>query len=125
MIDPAIDGLDTDDEGGRVDHDSSDDPGVIEPRWPVAVVLTAYIAITLVLRLVEPERGSLSPHWLVPAIEIALLAVLSAANPAHIEGRARWVGRAGGGERRCRPSQRAFAIPLRCRFRGRSRRAPR
>ena len=63
----------------------------IEPRWPIALVLSGFIAITVVLRIVEPERESLGPHWLAPAIEIALLAALLVANPAHVAGRARWL----------------------------------
>jgi hypothetical protein len=47
--------------------------------------------VTGVLRVVQPERESLGPHWLAPAIEIALLIALIAANPAHIAGRARWL----------------------------------
>ncbi len=44
------------------------------------------------LRVVEPHRESLggSP-WLVPAVEIVLLLVLLAADPAHIGGRRHWL----------------------------------
>jgi hypothetical protein len=66
-------------------------PIFIEPRWPIAVALLSYIVITLVLRIAEPERESLGPHWLGPALEVALLVALVAANPAHIAGRARWL----------------------------------
>ena len=63
----------------------------IEPRWPVALVLGSYVVLTVVLRAVEPNRESLGPHWLVPGIEALLLLVLIAADPAHIEGRRRWL----------------------------------
>ncbi len=63
----------------------------IEPRWPVALVFGLFIVITIVLRLVEPHRESLGPPWLVPAIEIALLVVLLAADPAHVSGRRHWL----------------------------------
>lgn len=53
----------------------------IEPRWPVAVVVLTFIAITVVLRLTVPRRESIGPHWIVPAIEVALLIVLLAAHP--------------------------------------------
>jgi hypothetical protein len=85
------------DTGGRPTSEAGPAPPsdeetiVIEPRWPIAVVLLAFIAITLVLRLAQPERESLGPHWLEPALEIALLVALIAANPAHIIGRARWL----------------------------------
>lgn len=68
-----------------------DEPVFIEPRWPIALALASFIAISIVLRIVEPEREALGPDWLVPAIEIGLLIALIAANPAHVVGRARWL----------------------------------
>ena len=53
----------------------------VEPRWPIALALSSFIVVTVVLRVVEPERESLGPHWLVPGIEIALLVALIAAEP--------------------------------------------
>src|SRR5690348_11171261 len=66
-------------------------PLFIEPRWPIALVLSLFIALTAVLRVVEPHRESVSPHWLVPAIEVALLGALIAADPGHVVGRATWL----------------------------------
>ena len=63
----------------------------VEPRWPLAVAMLSYIALTLVLRIAQPERESVGPHWLGPALEIALLVALIAADPAHVVGRARWL----------------------------------
>jgi hypothetical protein len=63
----------------------------IEPRWPIAVAVLSFIAITVVLRVAEPERESLGPHWLVPGLEIALLLALIAAHPVHLAERARWL----------------------------------
>jgi hypothetical protein len=74
-------------------HDRSRDATVIEPRWPIALTVGAFIVITMVVRFAQPERELLSPHWLVPAIEVGLLGVLLAANPAKVEGRARWLRR--------------------------------
>ncbi len=71
--------------------DIDETPIFVEPRWPVALALSAFIVITVVLRVAVPHRDSLGPHWLVPAIEIALLVALLAANPAHIGRRARWL----------------------------------
>ena len=51
--------------------------GFVEPRWPVALALATFIAISITLRVVEPDRPSIGPRWLVPAIEIALLVQLS------------------------------------------------
>jgi hypothetical protein len=66
----------------------------IEPRWPVALVVLGFIVITITLRLVEPQRESFGPAWLVPAIEIAMLVALLAANPARVTGRHKWLRRA-------------------------------
>ena len=43
------------------------------------------------LRVVQPQRESLGPPWLVPGIEIALLLALLAANPAQLSRRRRWL----------------------------------
>ncbi len=66
----------------------------IEPRWPVALVVFCFIIITITLRVLEPQRESFGPHWLVPAIEIAMLVALIAADPARVSGRHRWLRRA-------------------------------
>ena len=55
-----------------------------EPRWPIALVLGAFIVLSVGLRIVEPERESLGPHWLIPSIEVALLVLLFLADPSRI-----------------------------------------
>ena len=47
-------------------------------------MLFGFIALTIVLRVVEPEREHLGPPWLVPAVEIGLLVALLAADPMHL-----------------------------------------
>jgi hypothetical protein len=66
---------------------------VLEPRWPIAVTLFFFIAMSIALRVVVPHRSSLGPDWLVPVIEIGLLLVLLAADPARVSGRRRWLRR--------------------------------
>jgi hypothetical protein len=68
-------------------------PVAHEPRWPVALTLGGFIAISIVLRVAEPSRESLGPVWLVPSIEIGLLVLLALADPANIAGRRRWLRR--------------------------------
>lgn len=63
----------------------------IEPRWPLALVLFGFIALTIILRVVEPEREHLGPRWLVPSVEIGLLIALLAADPMHIARRTKWL----------------------------------
>jgi hypothetical protein len=69
------------------------EPIVVEPRWPIALVVSAFIAITVTLRILEPHRESLGPTWLVPGIEIAMLLALLAADPARVAARAGWLRR--------------------------------
>jgi hypothetical protein len=35
-----------------------DEPLYIEPRWPLALVVSAFIVLTIVLRVVEPQDES-------------------------------------------------------------------
>lgn len=67
----------------------------LEPRWPIAMALGVFIVLTIVLRLAQPKRESLGPPWLVPGIEVALLIVLLAADPARISGHRRRLRRVG------------------------------
>jgi hypothetical protein len=55
--------------------------------------MAAFIVISVVLRIAVPNRESLGPPWLIPGIEIGLLACLIAADPAHVVGRRRWLRR--------------------------------
>ena len=66
---------------------------LLEPRWPIAATLGFFIAVSIVLRIAVPHRSSLGPDWLVPAVEIGLLIVLLAADPARVSGRRRWLRR--------------------------------
>jgi hypothetical protein len=66
---------------------------ILEPRWPIALTLGFFIALSITLRIAAPNRSSLGPDWLVPGIEIGLLIVLLAADPARVSGRGRWLRR--------------------------------
>jgi len=76
-------------EASRADEE----PIFVEPRWPVALAVGTFIAISVALRIAVPNRESLGPQWVIPAIEIALLVCLILADPAHIAGRRRWLRR--------------------------------
>jgi hypothetical protein len=39
----------------------------------VALAVSAFIVLTVGLRVLVPRRESLGPHWVVPAIELTLL----------------------------------------------------
>jgi hypothetical protein len=81
---------------GRPEQDrpaTTDAQRGIEPRWPVALVIAGFIAITVALRILEPEHESLGPHWLVPGLEIGMLVALIAADPAGVYEHRRWLRR--------------------------------
>jgi len=75
--------------GGSADRPEED--VFVEPRWPILLVFGFFIALTIVLRIVEPHRESLGPYWVVPSIEVVLLVVLLAADPAQVSRRRRWL----------------------------------
>jgi len=58
-----------------------------EPRWPSAVSILVLIGLQWSL----PDRLSLGPRWLLPSIEVVLIAVLMAANPRRIEPGRGWL----------------------------------
>lgn len=66
-------------------------PGFVEPRWPVAVTIFVFIAITITLRVTVPDRQSVGPRWLIPAVEIAMLVALLLADPTRIVTRRAWL----------------------------------
>jgi hypothetical protein len=66
---------------------------ILEPRWPIALALGFFIAVSIVLRIAVPHRSSLGPAWLIPAVEIGLLLLLLLADPARVSGRRRWLRR--------------------------------
>ena len=72
---------------------NDEQPASLEPRWPIALTVLCFIALTIALRVLQPKRESVGPAWLVPALEIAMLLALLAANPAHIQERRRWLRR--------------------------------
>ncbi|MEW2306783.1 hypothetical protein AB0958_43820 [Streptomyces sp. NPDC006655] len=58
-----------------------------EPRWAV----TAVILVAVALQLMLPHRLALQPYWVLPVLEILLLAGLIAGNPRRVEPRTRWL----------------------------------
>jgi hypothetical protein len=72
---------------------ADEEPVFVEPRWPIVLAVSAFIAITVTVRVLEPERESLGPTWLVPGIEMALLVALIAADPPRVIERAIWLRR--------------------------------
>jgi hypothetical protein len=73
----------------QADHE----PTLVEPRWPIAVAISVFIAISITLRIAQPHRESLGPDWLVPGIEIGMLVALLAADPARLVARGKWLRR--------------------------------
>jgi hypothetical protein len=69
------------------------EPGLVEPRWPIALAISVFVAITIGLRILEPHHESLGPPWLVPGIEIAMLVMLILADPTRVMEQRRWLRR--------------------------------
>ena len=63
----------------------------VEPRWPVALAISAFLVITVVLHFAVPQHQTLGPSWLIPSLEVALLGLLLAADPARVIPRRRWL----------------------------------
>lgn len=57
-------------------------PAAPEPFWPVWMTLLGAIALQLTL----PERLTVGPTWLIPALEGALLIGLALSSPKELEG---------------------------------------
>ena len=70
---------------------SVEEDTIAEPRWPPAVALLVFVALNIALRLWLPNGGVISFRWLVPAVEVVLLALLLAGQPARPLARRRWV----------------------------------
>jgi hypothetical protein len=51
-----------------------------EARWPV---ITAVLAV-ITLQMLLPPRLAFPPHWLLPAVQFALLAGITAVNPGRV-----------------------------------------
>jgi uncharacterized membrane protein len=72
---------------------SPGEPIAAEPRWPVALAISCFIALTVALHFAVPDHPRLGPGWLIPTVEVAMLALLLAADPARIASqrrRLRW-----------------------------------
>jgi hypothetical protein len=61
-----------------------------ESRWPPAVALAVYMALTISLRVWLPNQSAVRVPWLVPTIEGLLLTALLAGNLGHLARRTRW-----------------------------------
>jgi uncharacterized membrane protein len=56
----------------------------VEPRWPVALAVGAFIAITVALHFAVPHHPTIGPVWLVPSVELSMLVLLIVAHPARV-----------------------------------------
>src|SRR6476646_9091637 len=51
------------DPGPEQSHEPGDAPVAIEPRWPVALAVSVFLVVTIVLRALLPNRETLRPAW--------------------------------------------------------------
>jgi uncharacterized membrane protein len=57
-------------------------PGVVESVWPAQVT----VLVAILLQLTLPERLTVGPNWLLPALEGVLVVGLAMATPRELEG---------------------------------------
>jgi hypothetical protein len=60
-----------------------------ESRWPPALVVLAFMAINIAVRVWVPQEGVIRVPWVAPAIEAVLLVVLLTSNPSSAQERKR------------------------------------
>jgi len=80
--------------GGRPLEQPLPGTAFIEPRWPVALAVGAFIAITVALHFIVPNHPRIGPAWLVPSVELSMLVLLILAHPARVAGHRRSLRRA-------------------------------
>ena len=51
-----------------------------EQRWPAALAIAAMMGLQVLL----PDRLTLGPRWLFPAMEVLIIGVIVAANPGRL-----------------------------------------
>jgi len=69
--------------------DVSGESPIGEPRWPLAVTLSVFIALNITVRVWLPNEGAVRVPWLLPAVEVALLVVLFSYDEHDVRLRAR------------------------------------
>ena len=65
-------------------HEAVADAPRAEPRWPILLA----VLVVMVLSLVRPEEMRLPPRWVLPVVEVVLLATVLYRHPAHLGPRA-------------------------------------
>lgn len=66
------------------DSITSDRPQQLEARWPILAAVLVVMALTVL----RPAEMRVAPRWVLPAVEVVLLAVVITRNPARIGPRA-------------------------------------
>ncbi len=66
---------------GDLSADTATEPGIGEPRWPIAAALLAFMVLNIGLRIWLPHEADFRVPWLAPAIEVVLLTVLLVGHP--------------------------------------------
>ena len=83
---------DEDDEAEQVVPPDGDSQ-LGESRWPPAAAVLIFLALNVGLRVWLPNEGAIRAPWALPAIEVALLAVLLANDPRGLARRTRTLRR--------------------------------
>jgi uncharacterized membrane protein len=66
---------------GFTPADATVEPGIGEPRWPIALALLVFMGLNIGLRVWLPNQSAIRLPWLLPALEAVLLAMLLLSHP--------------------------------------------
>ena len=80
---------------------AANDDDIGESRWPPVLALVVFLILNISIRVWLPGDAEIRVPWLLPTLEVALIAVLLA-HPAHLVRRRPWV----------RPTAIAFVVIL-------------
>jgi uncharacterized membrane protein len=78
---------------GVIPADGAVEPGIGEPRWPIAVALLVFMGLNIGLRVWLPNEAAIRLPWLLPALEAVLLAFLLLSHPRSRGRHRRWLRR--------------------------------
>jgi hypothetical protein len=88
IVDSGMDG-----SADKPRRHGGDEGGIGESRWPPAATLLAFMVINVCLRIWLPNAAAIRLPWLLPAIEVLLLAAVLVGHPGGVVShrRLRWL----------------------------------
>jgi uncharacterized membrane protein len=66
-------------------------PTTLEQRWPPVLALLFFLVLNIAIRLWLPHEAAIRLPWLVPSVEVVLLALLLFSDPRRLAQHRRWL----------------------------------